>query len=223
MLKKLVTISLTLVAALSFAAAPAFANDNSNNSHNYKPSKDEIVYDLPDNDDNQHPSGKDRSVENGRSLTQGKSQSDPDDNGKGPERSNGKSDKPGSVGGVDKEDQDGNNGCGNDDDFEDDNEGWCGKKPKEDKPECPKGPKEPETPKEPEEPKTPKEPETPEVPTTPRTPEQPNEPETLGVTTLPVTGVPGNTDYSFIYVAASLIGGGLTLRYAVSKENPFSN
>ena len=33
-------------------------------------------------------------------------------------------------GGVDKLDQDGNNGCGNDDDFEDDNEGWCGHHPK---------------------------------------------------------------------------------------------
>jgi hypothetical protein len=31
---------------------------------------------------------------------------------------------------VDQDDQDGNNGCGNDDDFEDDNEGWCGGKPK---------------------------------------------------------------------------------------------
>ncbi|MBW3621671.1 MAG: LPXTG cell wall anchor domain-containing protein, partial [Actinobacteria bacterium] len=27
---------------------------------------------------------------------------------------------------------DGNNGCGNDDDFEDDNEGWCGKPPRDD-------------------------------------------------------------------------------------------
>ncbi|HYP24319.1 MAG TPA: hypothetical protein VEV43_12160, partial [Actinomycetota bacterium] len=42
---------------------------------------------------------------------------------------------------VDKADQDGNNGCGNDDDFEDDNEGWCGRKPKPAKPEVkPAGP-----------------------------------------------------------------------------------
>ena len=40
-------------------------------------------------------------------------------------------DKPGPefAGGLDNGDQDGNNGCGNDDDFEDDNEGWCGHKP----------------------------------------------------------------------------------------------
>ncbi|MFN2587680.1 MAG: hypothetical protein ABR613_06155, partial [Actinomycetota bacterium] len=44
--------------------------------------------------------------------------------------SNGGADKPNGPGGVDKADQDGNNGCGNDDDFEDDNEGWCGGKPK---------------------------------------------------------------------------------------------
>jgi len=42
--------------------------------------------------------------------------SDPDDNGKGPDRGDGT---------VDKEDW--NNGCGNDDDRDDDNEGWCGK------------------------------------------------------------------------------------------------
>jgi len=80
-----------------------------------------------DEDDNAHPSGKDRSVENGGSGNQGNSESDPDDDGRGPDRSNGGSDKPGGSGGVDAADQDGNNGCGNDDDFEDDNEGWCGK------------------------------------------------------------------------------------------------
>lgn len=63
-------------------------------------------------------------------FTQGKSKSDPDNNEKGPERNNGKSDKPGSNGGLNKSDQDGNNGCGNDLDREDDNEGWCGQKPK---------------------------------------------------------------------------------------------
>ena len=83
----------------------------------------------PDEGDNAHPSGKDRSVENGNSGNQGKSESDPDDNGKGPERTNGGPDKPNGSGGVDLADQDGNNGCGNDDDFEDDNEGWCGGKP----------------------------------------------------------------------------------------------
>jgi hypothetical protein len=89
---------------------------------------------VPDDGDNAHPSGKDRSVENGGSGNQGKSESDPDDDGRGPDRSNGGPDKPNGSGGVDKADQDGNNGCGNDDDFEDDNEGWCGRKPKPAKP-----------------------------------------------------------------------------------------
>ncbi|MDQ3877874.1 MAG: hypothetical protein M3290_05935 [Actinomycetota bacterium] len=85
---------------------------------------------VPDSGDNMHPSGKDRSVENGNSGNQGNSASDPDDDGHGPDRSNGGPDKPNGSGGVDKADQDGNNGCGNDDDFEDDNEGWCGHHPK---------------------------------------------------------------------------------------------
>ena len=81
--------------------------------------------DVADDGDNAHPSGKDRSVEPGGSGTQGNSPSDPDDDGRGPDRTNGGADKPGGNGGVDKDDQDGNNGCGNDDDFEDDNEGLC--------------------------------------------------------------------------------------------------
>ena len=82
---------------------------------------------VADEGDNKHPSGKDRSVENGKSGNQGNSESDPDDDGRGPDRSNGGPDKPNGSGGDDLADQDGNNGCGNDDDFEDDNEGWCGK------------------------------------------------------------------------------------------------
>ncbi len=82
---------------------------------------------VSDEGDNKHPSGKDRSVENGGSGNQGNSESDPDDDGRGPDRSNGGPDKPDGTGGDDLADQDGNNGCGNDDDFEDDNEGWCGK------------------------------------------------------------------------------------------------
>jgi hypothetical protein len=78
--------------------------------------------------DNAHPSGKDRSVENGGSGNQGKSESNPDDS-KGPMRYEGVQgdDKPGGPGGTDLADQDGNNGCGNDDDFNDDNNGWCGR------------------------------------------------------------------------------------------------
>ena len=75
---------------------------------------------VSDDGDNAHPSGKDRSVENGGSGNQGNSQSDPDGD------SNGGPDKADGSGGVDKADQDGNNGCGNDDDFEDDNNGNCG-------------------------------------------------------------------------------------------------
>ena len=78
--------------------------------------------------DNRHPSGKDRHEDKG---TQGRSTSTPDQNGDGPERDFGGTDKPfvsgDGSGGMDVQDQDGNNGCGNDDDFEDDNEGWCGK------------------------------------------------------------------------------------------------
>jgi hypothetical protein len=80
---------------------------------------------VVDDGDNQHPSGRDRSVEPGGSGNQGNAQSDPDDDGRGPDRSNGGVDQPGGPGGDDLADQDGNNGCGNDDDFEDDNEGHC--------------------------------------------------------------------------------------------------
>jgi hypothetical protein len=53
--------------------------------------------------------------ENG--ATQGNAQSDPDDDGRGPDRGDGGPDR-----------ADGNNGCGNDADRSDDNEGWCGNK-----------------------------------------------------------------------------------------------
>ena len=76
---------------------------------------------------NEHPSGNDRSVENGSSGNQGSAASEPDGNMTGPERDAGGIDQPNNPGGRDLADQDGNNGCGNDDDFEDDNEGLCGK------------------------------------------------------------------------------------------------
>lgn len=231
MVKKLVTISLTLIAALSLAAAPAFAKtDNPNASFN-KPTISEIVYDLPDSGDNAHPSGKDRSIEFGRSLTQGNSQSDPDENDKGPERSNGGPDKqPNGIGGVDKADQDNNNGCGNDDDFEDDNEGWCGQKPKTDpvcevdcEPGC-------QTDCDPGCEQDCEEPECKDncggecvANCTPNDPEDTEEPRVLGLTTLPNTGIPGGTDFSWIFVALSLIGGGATLRYVSREENCIEN
>lgn len=86
---------------------------------------DPVPNNVVDDGDNRHPSGRDRSVEPGGSGNQGNAASDPDDDGRGPERSNGGADTPGGPGGVDLADQDANNGCGNDDDFEDDNEGLC--------------------------------------------------------------------------------------------------
>lgn len=91
---------------------------------------DGVPNNISDEGDNLHPSGKDRSVEHGGSGDQGRSASTPDQNGRGPERDNGGTDKPNGPGGADIYDQDRNNGCGNDDDFDDDNEGWCGGKPK---------------------------------------------------------------------------------------------
>jgi hypothetical protein len=88
---------------------------------------DGVANNIPDEGDNLHPSGKDRSVESGGSGDQGQSASTPDQNGRGPERDNGGTDKPNGPGGADIIDQDRNNGCGNDDDFDDDNEGLCGK------------------------------------------------------------------------------------------------
>jgi hypothetical protein len=72
-----------------------------------------------------HPSGRDKHCEKGRSGTQGRSPSEPDADGRGPDRNDRGTDKPGHDGGLYPQDQDGNNGCGNDHDFEDDNEGWC--------------------------------------------------------------------------------------------------
>lgn len=94
-------------------------------SPNQSNSNTTIAQTGPDEGDNRHPSGKDRSIEPGNSQTQGKSQLDPDGKENAYGGNSGK-DKPGYDGGLDKGDQDGNNGCGNDDDFEDDNNGNCG-------------------------------------------------------------------------------------------------
>jgi hypothetical protein len=130
--------SMTVVPALlvlAFGAVPALAHHK--DGHGGGSGRDQggshstVTEDNDDNDggtpnnqvdagDNRHPSGKDRSVENGNSGNQGRSGSDPDGD------SNGGPDKPGGSGGVDLADQDGNNGCGTDDDFEDDNNGNCG-------------------------------------------------------------------------------------------------
>ena len=67
------------------------------------------------------------------SAPQGYSPSDPDWTG------NDGLDKPGATGGF-NDDRDGNNGCGNDSDREDDNNGWCGSKPAAVEPPEPPGP-----------------------------------------------------------------------------------
>ena len=73
-----------------------------------------------ENGPSQHPSGNDRTNEPGGSGSQGNAASDPDGD------FNYGVDQPGGAGGIDTGDQDGNNGCGNDQDFEDDNRGNCG-------------------------------------------------------------------------------------------------
>jgi len=135
-------VLLAVLMLTAFSVAPAFAHHKDGHERGGKDGEESEVTEAndgdsddatdpnEDDDDNAHPSGKDRSVEGGGSGNQGNSSSDPDDDGRGPDRSNGGPDKPGGSGGVDAADQDGNNGCGNDDDFEDDNEGWCGGKPK---------------------------------------------------------------------------------------------
>jgi hypothetical protein len=108
-------------------SSPGNGNANANGQDHVTENNDSdgIPDDIADDGDNMHPSGNDRSVEPGNSGEVGGSLSDPDDDGRGPDRSNGGPDKPGGSGGVDQADQDWNNGCGNDDDFEDDNEGLC--------------------------------------------------------------------------------------------------
>ena len=136
------------------AVAPGFAGNAPDKAQNASSQKDndgdadsdpntayEDDHTTSDDGDNAHPSGKDRSVENGKSGNQGKSESNPDDS-KGPMRYEGAQgdDKPNGPGGTDLADQDGNNGCGNDDDFNDDNNGHCGPRTKSSPPKtCPDG------------------------------------------------------------------------------------
>jgi hypothetical protein len=69
-----------------------------------------------------HPSGKERNDEKGGSFPQGRSSSNPDGGGVDkPFAADGKA-----AGSQGRNDFDGNNGCGNDNDFADDNNGNCG-------------------------------------------------------------------------------------------------
>jgi hypothetical protein len=68
------------------------------------------------------PSDSSKDPSNPDGTYQGKSPSTPDQDGIGADHGIDNNDKTGP-------DTDGNNGCGNDPDREDDNNGWCGKKP----------------------------------------------------------------------------------------------
>ena len=119
----LLLISLAMSAPV-FAGAKNKAHGGSGYTEDNDSNDNGTMNNVSDDGDNAHPSGKDKSVEHGKSGNQGNSASDPDGD------SNGGADKPNGPGGTDKADQDGNNGCGNDDDFEDDNNGNCGPKDK---------------------------------------------------------------------------------------------
>ncbi|MDQ3964386.1 MAG: hypothetical protein M3277_10815 [Actinomycetota bacterium] len=134
-------VLLAVIALLAFTVAPAFGHHK--DGHENGGGSQASNHDDDDLEgDNQHPSGKDRETNDGPTddIQGGTQTSNPDNDGHGPERNScedtsedrvgGCADKPGGTGGVDDADQDWNNGCGNDDDFEDDNEGWCGGKPK---------------------------------------------------------------------------------------------
>jgi len=222
MVKKLTIIGLITLFSFALFSSAAFAKGkNHNNYHN------NITYDTPDEGDNEHPSGKDRSIEHGKSTAQGKAKSDPDDDTRGPERSNNGPDKqPKGAGGVDKEDQDNNNGCGNDDDFEDDNEGWCGSEPKKDQDPDPKddhdcknkcdnddGGEDEDDPDDPDDKiKDPEDPK--DKPTSEKPAVKAPDGEVLAATTLPVTGILGN-NYSLLILA--MVFGGLSL-YLISRR-----
>ena len=135
--RALTVLAALFALALAVWAPAAMAHHNDDHGKGGGTGSDQAVTEDNDDDgqpnapdpegdsDNKHPSGKDKHEEAGGSGNQGKTTSDPDDDGRGPDRSNGGVDQPGGTGGDDQLDQDGNNGCGNDDDFEDDNEGLC--------------------------------------------------------------------------------------------------
>jgi len=119
-----VGVFFTIVAvALSLMALPALADaaDNAGKGMNREGSQSEKLH------------GNDPGQVQGSQ----KNTADPDCKGNDsiPQETNkgdcvsGSADKPGGSGGFDP-DKDWNNGCGNDTDFEDDNNGWCGKNPK---------------------------------------------------------------------------------------------
>ena len=112
--------------ATSLAGVPTtiYGQGNSPNSGNQRPAGPndrQVNLDVHDGNPSQTPSGHDRNVERGGSYPQGNSGSNPDGGGV---------DKPFAAAGQPAQSQgaadfDGNNGCGNDNDFSDDNSGRC--------------------------------------------------------------------------------------------------
>ncbi len=108
-------VTTLLVGLLTAPAAFAFgerSDGNSDGNRGHQSSKSQSSH---------KQSGHKRSGD--ATTTRGKSPSTPDQDGKGMDRGLFNNDKTG-------EGNDGNNGCGNDADREDDNNGWCGLKPK---------------------------------------------------------------------------------------------
>jgi hypothetical protein len=120
-------LAITLVPATAASAAPGNGNGQHGGQRTSETTYTVEQWECDDTPDQPslHPSGRDRHCEPGGSGTQGRARSEPDADGRGPDRNDRGTDEPGHDGGLYPQDQDGNNGCGNDHDFEDDNEGWC--------------------------------------------------------------------------------------------------
>lgn len=105
-----------LALALAFAASSAFAATGGEHGKPENPGKSsEAPGHNKAGDSSKDPANPDGTY-------QGKSPSTPDQDGIGADHGIDNNDKTGSG-------TDGNNGCGNDADREDDNNGWCGNKP----------------------------------------------------------------------------------------------
>ena len=109
-------LAITTVAFAAPGGDPGKPDDPGKSSSAPGHNKDEASAEAQGPDESQHdPSNPDGTY-------QGKSPSTPDQDGIGADHGIDNNDKTGPG-------TDGNNGCGNDPDREDDNNGWCGKKP----------------------------------------------------------------------------------------------
>jgi hypothetical protein len=113
----ILVIAVLALASIGATAALAGGNENANggNSETALDNKGQAKKAEATDSSNHDPSNPDGTY-------QGKSGSTPDQDGIGADHGVDNNDKTGP-------DTDGNNGCGNDPDREDDNNGWCGKKP----------------------------------------------------------------------------------------------